>query len=94
LEVTFVFRGFIQDLNLFRPDSSLLENIAFIFRNNHREFETMPIDFNLFVKYLKNSMVNHSKIYKILSYKNRKSNNVGYLLAKKSKLKIILFAII
>jgi len=39
-------------------------------------------------------MVNHSKIYKIPSYKNHKSNNVGYLLAKKSKLKIIFFATI
>jgi len=51
------FRGFIQDLNLFRSDSSLLENIAFIFRNNHREFETMLIDLNLFVKYLKNPII-------------------------------------
>jgi len=91
LEVTFVFRGFIQDSNLFRPDSNLFESIAFIFRSNHREFETMPI--NSICKIF-NPMVNHSKIYRIPSYKNRKSNDISYLLAKKSRLKIILFAII
>jgi len=41
---TLVSRDFIEDSNLFRPDSSLLESTAFIFQNNHKEFKTTPTD--------------------------------------------------
>jgi len=39
----FVSRDFIENLNLFCPDSSPFESIAFIFQSNHRKFEITSI---------------------------------------------------